>query len=260
MTQPLLVIAGAAPWAAALAASLDGCAVERITERAGYVARLADAQPALIVVDGDAGGWRFWATTPKTSPATRRIPLLVTAASGAGRAAALRAGADYALSPAELLALGPQLMAAYARLPDPARQAELDCGCAAALPPLALAGVAQFNAGEYYRQHDLFEAQWLNTGGPVRDLYRAILQVGVAYYQVERGNWRGAHKMLLRAAQWLLILPDACQGVDVAGLRADAARVRAELERLGPGGIAQFNRALLRPLRLLDGGEGAGTP
>ncbi len=255
MTQPLLMIAGAATWADALAASLGGgAAVERTAGRGGYVARLADAQPALIVVDGDAAGWRFWATTPKTSPATRRIPLLVTAASSTGRAAALAAGADYALPPAELLALGPQLVAAYARLPDPARQAELDCACAGALPPLALAGVAKFNAGEYYLQHDLFEALWLDTGGPVRDLYRAILQVGVAYYQVERGNWRGAHKMLLRAAQWLLALPDACQGVDVARLRADAAQVRAELERLGPGGIAQFDRALLRPLRLLDGG------
>lgn len=253
MTLPVLVIAGPAAWAAALAAGLAGCAVVRVTDRASYIARLADTQPALIVVDGDARGWRFWATTPKTSPATRRFPLLVTAADGADRAAALTAGADYALPPAELLALGPQLVASYARLPDPARQAALDCGCAEALPPLARAGAAKFNAGEYYPQHDLFEEQWLNTAGPVRDLYRAILQVGVAYYQVERGNWHGAHKMLLRVVQWLAALPDVCQGVDVAQLRADAARVRAELERLGPDGIARFDRSLLRPLRLQAG-------
>lgn len=252
MTLPVIALAGDAAWGAALAAALRDCAVEPITERAGYVARLADMQPALLVVDGDRDGWGFWATTPKTSPATRRIPVLVTAASAAGRAAALGAGADYALPPAQLLALGAQLVTGYARLPDPARQAALDCGCAEPLPPLARAGVDRFNAGEYYPQHDLFEEQWVNTEGPVRDLYRAILQVGVAYYQIERGNWRGAHKMLLRAAQWLLILPDTCQGVDVAQLRADAARVRAELERLGPEGMARFDRALLRPLRLHD--------
>ena len=257
MSQPLavpvtIVIAGPAAWADTLAAGLPNCDVQRVTARAGYVARLVDTQPALLLVDGDADGWRFWATTPKTSPATRRIPLIVTAASGPGRAAALTAGADHALPPDELLALGPRLVRDFARLPDPARQAALDCGCAEPLPPLARAGVAKFNAGAYYPQHDLFEEQWVSTDGPVRDLYRAILQVGVAYYQIERGNWRGAHKMLLRAAQWLVILPDVCQGVDVAQLRADAARVRAELERLGPAGIAQFDRALLRPLRLAD--------
>jgi len=53
------------------------------------------------------------------------------------------------------------------------------------------------------------------TSGPVRELYRAILQVGIAYYQIERGNHRGALKMLLRSVQWLAMLPDRCQGIDV---------------------------------------------
>jgi predicted metal-dependent hydrolase len=113
-------------------------------------------------------------------------------------------------------------VADYARVPDPALLDELDCQCDEPLPPRGVEGVAKFNAGEYYRQHDLFEAQWVETQGPVRDLYRAILQVGVAYYQIERGNYRGALKMLLRSVQWLAILPDVCQGVDVQQLRADS--------------------------------------
>jgi predicted metal-dependent hydrolase len=120
------------------------------------------------------------------------------------------------------------------------------------LPPQALEGVEKFNAGEFYKQHDLFEALWVAEQGPVRDLYRAILQVGVAYYQILRGNHRGALKMLLRSIQWLLILPDACQGVDVKQLRADAARVRAELERIGPADLATFDRGLLRPVKLIS--------
>ena len=114
---------------------------------------------------------------------------------------------------------------------------------------MAAAGVEMFNRGEYYRQHDLFEEQWVKTEGPVRDLYRAILQVGVAYYQIERGNYRGALKMLQRSVQWLVRLPDTCQGLDVAALRRDSFALRAALQRLGPEGLAALDHGLLKKLR-----------
>ena len=77
----------------------------------------------------------------------------------------------------------------------------------------------------------------MHEPGPVRQLYQGVLQVGIAYYQITRGNGRGALKMLLRSIQWLAPLPDVCQGINVAQLRADAAAVRAELERVGEDGI-----------------------
>ncbi len=40
--------------------------------------------------------------------------------------------------------------------------------------------------------------------GPVRDLYRAILQVGVAYYHITRGNHAGGLRMLRRCVQWFV--------------------------------------------------------
>ena len=52
----------------------------------------------------------------------------------------------------------------------------LGCACQETLPPLAQQGVAMFNAGEYYQQHDLFEEQWVNTSGPERTLYQGILR------------------------------------------------------------------------------------
>ena len=87
---------------------------------------------------------------------------------------------------------------------------------------------------------------------PVRDLYRAILQVGVAYYQITRGNYRGALKMLLRSIQWLAVLPENCQGVDVGQMRADANRVRAELEAMSASGADNFDRSLLKPVRTAE--------
>ena len=144
------------------------------------------------------------------------------------------------------------LVADLARLPDAATLAQLACECGQALPPLAVTGLEFFNRGLYYRQHDLFEEQWMATAGPVRDLYRAILQVGVAYYQIERGNYRGALKMLQRSVQWLYLLPDSCQGIDVAKLRRDSYAVRGELQRLGARPLGGAGAQLAQEDQLAD--------
>lgn len=247
-----IVITGSPKWAADVSAILrDNDADPRqYTERTGYVARLADDRAALILVDGGDDQWRWWTTTPKTSPATRRVPVVVITADANQRDTALRSGANVVLAPDELIDELPLLLTELARIPSDATLAELDRQCDEPLPPEAIEAVRKFNSGEYYKQHDLFEALWMQEAGPVRDLYRAVLQVGIAYFQITRGNGRGALKMLLRSVQWLALLPDVCQGIDIAQLRADAAQVRAELERVGEDGMNQFDRSLLKPVQL----------
>lgn len=252
MAEPIVVITDTPAWADAASAVLveRGFSPVRFESRNNYVTRLVDMLAAMVLVDGERDGWQFWTATPKSSPATRRIPIVLVTNDADARHKALTSGADIALSSAELLAQLPTLLADYARVFGAAD--ELDCQCDEPLPPTALAGVEQFNAGEFYKQHDLFEALWMQETGPVRDLYRAILQVGVAYHQIIRSNHRGALKMLLRSVQWLLILPDVCQGVDVKQLREDAARVRAELEHIDPAEIGAFDRTLLKPVKLVQ--------
>ena len=203
----------------------------------------------MLLVDGERSDWRRWVTAARVSPATRRIPIVVVGDTPR-RDEALDAGADGVLSPDGLADQLADLIATRARRLNPAQAEALERQCREPLPPLARQGIEAFNAGEYYRQHDLFEALWMQETGPVRDLYRAILQVGVAYYQIRRGNRRGAIKMLLRSRQWLTRLPEACQGVDVRQLREDAARVRAALEDLND--ISAFDQSLLRPVRLVE--------
>ncbi len=125
-----------------------------------------------------------------------------------------------------------------------------DCACAEPLPARALEAIRLFNAGEYYLQHDVLEALWRDEPRPIRNLYQGVLQVGVAYYQALQGNRRGALKMLRRSARWLDGLPDVCQGVDVAALRADSARVQAALLALRDDEMTAFDRGLLRGVRL----------
>jgi hypothetical protein len=230
--------------------ALPGFQLREVAATAGYMNTLIDHRCGMIVVDTLHPLWRNFVTAPKSSAATRRIPIVAASDDDGLRAAATMAGADFALSWSELKKDGPGLFADFARIPSAEMLQKLDCQCEEELPALALAGLNEFNRGNYYEQHDLFEALWVETDGPVRDLYRAILQVGVAYYHIKRGNARGALKMLQRSVQWLHILPDVCQGIYVAQLRRDSYAVRAQLEGLGSAGLDDFDLSALKPVCL----------
>ncbi len=120
--------------------------------------------------------------------------------------------------------------------------------CAQPMPPLVKQGLEEFNAGEYYKCHETLETAWMAESGPVRDVYRGILQVAVAYYQIQRGNYNGAMKMFLRSLQWLEPLPEKCHGIEIAQFRADAYQVRLTMEALSPEHIGEFDLNLLKPI------------
>lgn len=229
---------------------------ERLHGQAGQLfAQIVEWQPALLLFDlnNAAIPWREWIAALKSSAATRRIPVLCFGPheDTATMRAAHNAGADAVLARSRFTADMPALFTRYARIPDHAALAD---ACAEPLSELARSGLVKFNEGAYYKAHDALEAAWVADQGAGRDLYRGILQVGIAYHQIERGNYRGAVKMLLRVRQWLDPLPERCRGVDVAGLRADVARVYAALVDQGPDGIAEFDRSLFGKIRL-EGGQ-----
>ncbi len=120
--------------------------------------------------------------------------------------------------------------------------------CNAPLHPQAAEGIHLFNEGEYFEAHEALEAAWNADDTPGRELYRAILQVAVAYLQIERGNYNGAAKMFLRMRQWIEPLPDECRGVDVERLRRDALRVRERLLELGREHIGEFDKSMFMPV------------
>jgi hypothetical protein len=122
---------------------------------------------------------------------------------------------------------------------------------AAALPPLLRAGIAEFNAGEYFACHETLEALWKAERGPVRALYQGILQLAVALYHLQRGNYRGTLVLLARARANLAPFAPAWQGVDVAGLLAAAEAIEREVRALGPERLGQFDRALIPRVRLV---------
>lgn len=122
--------------------------------------------------------------------------------------------------------------------------------CHGPLPAKVLEGFRLFNARAFFEQHEALEEAWLAEPGPVRDLYRGILQIGVGFYHLERLNFRGARNLLTYGMDRLAPFEPACRGVDVRGLRAAALRCRDELERLGRERISEFDTGLIPSVRV----------
>lgn len=120
--------------------------------------------------------------------------------------------------------------------------------CNAPLHPQAAEGLRLFNAGEYFEAHEALEDAWNEERGPVRDLYRGILQVAVVYLHITRRNYNGAIKVYLRSERWLRAWPETCRGIEVGQLRRDAEAVIHEVQRLGMERISDFDNSLLKPV------------
>ncbi len=207
------------------------------------LAQVADLQPALIIVMAES--LPEWIATIRANTATRRIPVLAITSSTDSDQLVKRIGIQDTIPLVKLT--DPEVIFNYAR-PRPHAELLAD-SCAGGLSELVLKGLHEFNAHEFFECHETLEEAWNAETGPVRELYRVILQVGLAYYQIERRNYLGALQMFLRTQQWFARLPDRCRGIDVARLRADADTARVHLEALGPARIDQFDRGLIKPIQ-----------
>src|SRR5438477_8321705 len=117
-------------------------------------------------------------------------------------------------------------------------------------PPLLLKGIAQFNRGEWFEQHETLELLWRAERRDVRRLYQGILQIGVAFHHLRRLNHHGTVYMLTRGSRYLAPFAPRCQGVDVEALLNDATTVLREVDRLGPDRLDLFDWRLAPRVRL----------
>ena len=103
-----------------------------------------------------------------------------------------------------------------------------------------------FNAGEWYACHDGIEELWHETQGPMRPVLQGILQIAVAQLHRQRDNLRGATILMGEGLGRLRRCEDVALGLDLAHLRAAAAR---HLEALQQQSAAEQD--LLPRLQLL---------
>jgi hypothetical protein len=104
-------------------------------------------------------------------------------------------------------------------------------------------GRAQFNAGRFFAAHETWEAVWLESVGPEKELLQGLVQIAAGYAKVESGIRGGALKLLTRGLEHLrpaLGSHPALQDV------ADA--VSGDLDRLRTDGPVSL--ATVRPPRI----------
>ena len=203
--------------------------------------------PVLVLLDlKTPGDWETAIQRCKLSPQNRHIPLYAFGShvdtDTLGRAR--RAGADHAWARSRMME---ELVTVVQRhIHPPAREVD---GCAEPLSRAAVAGLLEFNRREFFEQHEYLELAWNEESRPVREMYQGILQVGVAFLQIERDNWRGALKLFRRGLPRLRALPTECQGVDVASFRSVAETIHAEVTALGPERLHEFDRSRFPTIR-----------
>ena len=215
--------------------------------------KITQWHPALIIFDlgNDSIPWEDWIRLISSVPATRRIPIICFGphVEIEKMQAAKKAGAKEVIARSRFVTQLPDLLLKNARNTD---WAEMEDVCQDHLSYYAKRGLEEFNRGEYFKAHDSLEKAWIEDESPGRDLYRAILQVAVAYYQVQKGNYNGAAKMFLRLRRWIDPIPGLCRGVNVVQIRKEARIVHEALLSLGSERIEELDQSLLKPVEYED--------
>ena len=143
----------------------------------------------------------------------------------------------------------PKLAQAIERL----QAIDLAEACRAPAPPELAKAIHEFNAGEFFDQHETLELLWRATPDEIRHLYEGILQIGVGmHHLLKKSNFHGAAVKLDHGIRLLEAFPPVCHGVDIARLRNDAAAARRRLLELGPGGLRRFEHDLIPSVHLVD--------
>jgi predicted metal-dependent hydrolase len=69
--------------------------------------------------------------------------------------------------------------------------------------PRYLAGIVLFNRGDFFEAHEVWESIWMETYGPERKFYQALIQAAVGLLHFCNGNVRGAAKLYRSSREYM---------------------------------------------------------
>jgi hypothetical protein len=103
----------------------------------------------------------------------------------------------------------------------------------------------QMNSGQYFECHETLEEIWQEEHGPVRDLYKGLIQVAAAFVHVRRNNHFGANRLLTTALGYLEPYQQSgAMGFDVERICREAEAALAAVDKLGKGRTDELDLGL----------------
>lgn len=99
------------------------------------------------------------------------------------------------------------------------------------LPEEVIKGIQLFNQGDFFAAHEALENAWRAEKSDIRYLYQGILQVGVACYHLQRGNYSGADHLLTRGLGLLAKFEGRSVGIDLSKFLVESQRLKQFVER-----------------------------
>ena len=102
----------------------------------------------------------------------------------------------------------------------------------------------------FFEFHEILEEIWMKWQGPERRFLQGLIQLGVAFYHIQRNNYRGATSMFRNA--WAKVAPHApryCQ-VELKRFLERIEECRKLLDLLGPARCQDFDWSLVPPLQV----------
>ena len=97
-----------------------------------------------------------------------------------------------------------------------------------------------FNHHLFFEVHEVLEIQWRRESGDARRFLQGLIQVAVAFYHLERRNFRGALALLHDGLEKITPYQPAFLGVELQEFVARLTACYDELHRLGSENFDQF--------------------
>jgi len=112
-------------------------------------------------------------------------------------------------------------------------------------------GLRCYRNREFWVAHEHWESAWLRLQEPEKSFLQALIQTTAAFHHAQRGNIRGAVSLLGKAMRRLEAYPAVFGGIDLNGLRQEAAAWLLALENVTESLPAAFPQ-----IRSLAAGSG----
>ena len=85
-------------------------------------------------------------------------------------------------------------------------------------PPQLGKGTGEFNAGLFFESHETWEDAWQATAYPQRLFFLALTKIAAGFAHAQRGNVKGARRLLNDGLRFLRPFTPACMGLDTQRL------------------------------------------